>query len=139
MPLPTFEPFGHFVLSVWTCAAEHDFRYLAPNLRFLSKCTTVDRVAKDGSPAVGCVISSMESFTFAGFFLVPFLLGVTDAFMAVVGVTAWATPTAPIAVTATTAVSVNLRMVLLRGWLSGELPVLHTPALPEVARANKES
>src|SRR3954454_8955990 len=116
-PLPTFEPFGHLVSSDCTCAAVHDFRFLPPNLRVLSKCTMVELVAKSGSPAFGCVISSMLSFTFFGFFLVPFVVGLTDALMAVVGVTAWAMPTTQSAVTAATAMRINLRMVLLGGRL----------------------
>src|SRR3954468_11056784 len=114
-PPPTFEPLGHFVSSACTCAAEHVFRYFEPNFRFLSKCTTVERVANAGSPGFGCVISSTLSFTFFGLDFVPFLVGLTDAFMAVVGVTAWAMPTTQSAVTAAaTAIRVNLRMDLLR-------------------------
>src|SRR3954471_1563364 len=109
-PLPTFEPFGHLVSSDATCAAVHDFRFLPPNLMFLSKCTMVELVANAGSPGFGCVISSMLSFTFFGFVLVPFVVGLTDAFMAVVGVTAWAMPTTQSAVAATTAMRINLRM-----------------------------
>ena len=86
---------------------------MPPNIRFLSKWTTVERVAKAGSPAVGCVISSTLSFTLAGFLAVPFLEGLTEAFIVVVGVTAWAMPTAQSAVTAATAMRVNLRMDLL--------------------------
>src|SRR5262245_49535340 len=127
-PPPTFEPFAHFVSSAWTCAREHDFRYLPPNLRLLSKCTTVAFVAKSGSPGFGCVISSMLRRTFLGFFAVPFVLGLTDALMAVVGVTAWATPATLSAVIAATAMRVNLRMDVLSGWLCCELPAnTHPP------------
>src|ERR1700750_1473532 len=122
-PPPTFEPFGHFVSSAWTCAREHDFRYLPPNFRLLSKCTTVAFVAKPGSPGFGCGSSSMLRRTFFGFFAVPAVPGLTDALMAVVGVTAWATPATQSAVTAATAMRVNLRMDLLgMGWLCSELP-----------------
>jgi len=102
-------------MSACTCACEHVGRNFDPNTMFLSKCTTVDCVAKAGSPGVGCVMSSTDSFTFLGLLTVPFLLGLTEALRLVVGVTAWAMPTAPSTVRAA-AVIMNLRMVLLTGW-----------------------
>jgi hypothetical protein len=86
--LPTFEPFGHFVSSAWTCDAEHVFSALPLNCSSLPRCTIVSLAANAGSAGFGCVASLTTSLVGFGFFFVPWEFGDTDPVTVMVGATA---------------------------------------------------
>ncbi|TML06140.1 MAG: hypothetical protein E6G41_08525 [Actinobacteria bacterium] len=95
LPEPTLEPFGHFVSSDCTWAAEHVFSALPLNESSLARCTMVSLAANAGSAGFGVVASLTTSLVAFGFFLVPCFVGDTDAEIVMAGSTAELMP-API-------------------------------------------